>query len=76
MKSYLNKVLIKVGVFQACHDKAIKKAIETSFTCFFWERHAEVCIYGNTEHDDGTLHARLGVAAGKRHEGVEPGWTT
>ena len=37
--SHLNEILIKGCVFQTCHDKTTKEAMETSFTRSFGEGH-------------------------------------
>ena len=47
---FLNDVLIKVGVFQACHDKTSKQNIETSFTCPCGERHTPRSAFVEIHH--------------------------
>ena len=52
-----DNVLIKVGVFQACFDKTIKRAIDSSFACPFGERHAFM-----EAHHTMTVRYMLGCA--------------
>ena len=61
-QSHLNKVLIRICVFRVCYDKSVIKAIRVR--CTIWERaRAVVSFLRNRDGVDGTMHARVGVAA-------------
>ena len=61
--SHVNNVFTRVGVLQSRHDKNDQTGHGDRVHCTMWRRTlAEVSFLRNTEGDDGTLHARVGVA--------------
>ena len=75
--SHLNNILVKDGVFQTCHEKTIKKAMERSFTCLFGNGHTPRFTFLVTRRWM-MVHCLQGWAWRFERETkeVEPGWTT